>query len=76
MIVGMDAHQPRAILVERNPDGSLTKETLQRALKALKKRLCVSEFHQLSVWHGLSQQTRCRVYQPMFVSAHRRLFMK
>jgi diketogulonate reductase-like aldo/keto reductase len=42
MIVGMDAHQPRAILVERNPDGSLTKETLQRALKALKKRLKVS----------------------------------
>ena len=26
-------------LVERNPDGTLTKETLQRAMKALKKRL-------------------------------------
>ncbi len=26
-------------LIERNPDGSFTKETLQRAVKALKKRL-------------------------------------
>jgi hypothetical protein len=26
-------------LVERNPDGSFTKETLQRAMKALKKRM-------------------------------------
>lgn len=26
-------------LIERNPDGTLTKETLQRAVKALKKRL-------------------------------------
>ena len=26
-------------LIERNPDGSLTKETLQRAMKALKKRM-------------------------------------
>lgn len=26
-------------LVERNPDGTFTKETLQRAMKALKKRL-------------------------------------
>ncbi len=31
--------QPNPNLVERNPDGSLTKETLQRAMKALKKRL-------------------------------------
>ena len=31
--------QPEPILVERNPDGSFTKETLQRAMKALKKRL-------------------------------------
>jgi hypothetical protein len=26
-------------LIERHPDGSLTKETLQRAMKALKKRM-------------------------------------
>lgn len=26
-------------IVERNPDGTFTKETLQRAMKALKKRL-------------------------------------
>lgn len=32
---------PNPNLVERNPDGSLTKETLQRAMKALKKRLKV-----------------------------------
>jgi hypothetical protein len=31
--------QPNPNLVERNPDGSLTKETLQRAMKAFKKRL-------------------------------------
>lgn len=40
----MDAHkpgQPNPNLVERNPDGSFTKETLQRAMKALKKRLKV-----------------------------------
>jgi len=29
----------RPNLIERNPDGSLTKETLHRAIKALKKRL-------------------------------------
>ena len=29
-------------LIERNADGSFTKETLQRALKALKKRLKVT----------------------------------
>ncbi|MCU0863847.1 MAG: hypothetical protein MUC36_08655 [Planctomycetes bacterium] len=29
-------------LVERNPDGTFTKETLQRAMKALKKRLKVT----------------------------------
>jgi hypothetical protein len=34
-----DPHRPAANLVERNPDGSLTKETLQRAMKAFKKRL-------------------------------------
>jgi hypothetical protein len=30
---------PREALIERNPDGSFTKETLQRAMKALKKRM-------------------------------------
>lgn len=34
--------QPNAFLVERGPDGSFTKETLQRAMKALKKRLKVT----------------------------------
>jgi len=34
--------QPNPNLVERNPDGSFTKETLQRAMKALKKRLKVT----------------------------------
>lgn len=29
-------------LIERNPDGSFTKETLTRAMKALKKRLKVT----------------------------------
>ena len=33
--------QPNPNIVERNPDGSFTKETLQRAMKALKKRLKV-----------------------------------
>ena len=32
----------RPDLVERNPDGTFTKETLQRAMKALKKRLKVT----------------------------------
>ncbi len=32
-------HSPRADLVERNEDGSLTKETIKRAMKALRKRL-------------------------------------
>lgn len=38
---GMDHKpgQPNPSLVERNPDGTFTKETLQRAMKALKKRL-------------------------------------
>jgi hypothetical protein len=36
------SHQPNLNLVERNPDGSFTKETLQRAMKALKKRLKVA----------------------------------
>lgn len=31
--------EPNPNLVERNPDGTFTKETLQRAMKALKKRL-------------------------------------
>jgi hypothetical protein len=30
---------PRPDLVQRNPDGTFTKETLQRAMKALRKRL-------------------------------------
>ena len=30
---------PRPELVQRNPDGTFTKETLKRAMKALKKRL-------------------------------------
>ena len=32
-----DAEPPN--IIERNPDGTFTKETLQRAVKALKKRL-------------------------------------
>lgn len=35
-----DSNPPN--LVERNPDGTFTKETLQRAMKALKKRLKVT----------------------------------
>jgi hypothetical protein len=39
----MPAMQPgdsdKSKLVERNPDGTFTKETLQRALKALRKRI-------------------------------------
>ena len=35
----MDNPRPEPQIVERNPDGSFTKETLQRAIKALKKRL-------------------------------------
>ncbi|MEZ5967035.1 MAG: hypothetical protein R3F56_24570 [Planctomycetota bacterium] len=31
--------EPRPDLVQRNPDGTFTKETLQRAMKALRKRL-------------------------------------
>ena len=45
MIAGMEPHkpgQPNPNLVERKPDGSFTKETLQRAMKALKKRLKVA----------------------------------
>jgi hypothetical protein len=38
-----DAHMnpadPEPGIVERNPDGTFTKETLQRAMKALKKRM-------------------------------------
>jgi hypothetical protein len=32
-------HERRADLVERNPDGSLTSETLKRAMKAFRRRL-------------------------------------
>lgn len=35
----MSSDQPSSQLIERNPDGTLTKETLLRAVKALKKRL-------------------------------------
>lgn len=37
----MNENQPRpqGQIVERNPDGSFTKETYQRAIKAFKKRL-------------------------------------
>ena len=32
-------HTPRSDLVDRNEDGSLTKETIKRAMKAFRKRL-------------------------------------
>lgn len=35
----MSSHQSRADIVQRNPDGTFTKETLKRAIKAFKKRL-------------------------------------
>lgn len=35
-------------LVEKNPDGTFTKETLQRAMKALKKRLKVTRLDDMS----------------------------
>ena len=35
----MDTHDEPKNLVERNPDGTFTKETLLRAMKALKKRI-------------------------------------
>ncbi len=35
----MSDHAPRQDLVERNPDGTLTKETMKRAMKAFRKRL-------------------------------------
>ena len=38
----MNEPRPEPTLVERNPDGSFTKETLQRAMKALKKRFKVT----------------------------------
>lgn len=34
-----DSNKAPRQLVERNPDGSLTKETLKRAMKAFRKRL-------------------------------------
>ena len=37
----MEPREP-AYLIERNPDGTFTKETLTRAMKALKKRLKVT----------------------------------
>lgn len=40
MIQGMQPPEPGAgDIVQRNDDGTFTKETLQRAMKALKKRL-------------------------------------
>jgi hypothetical protein len=38
-----DPHRPAPNLVERNPDGTLTKETLTRAMKAFKKRLKLAQ---------------------------------
>jgi hypothetical protein len=35
----MNPDAPEPNIVERNPDGTFTKETLQRAMKALKKRM-------------------------------------
>ena len=37
-----DAGQPGRNIVERNPDGTFTKETFKRAMKALRKRLKVT----------------------------------
>ena len=34
--------EPRPNIVERNPDGTFTKETLTRAMKALRKRIKVT----------------------------------
>jgi hypothetical protein len=41
MMTGMEPRDP-ADLIQRNPDGTFTKETLTRAMKALKKRLKVT----------------------------------
>jgi hypothetical protein len=41
-VVPQQPENPNPNLVERNPDGSFTKETLQRAMKALKRRLKVT----------------------------------
>ena len=38
-VVPPEPGQPNPNLVERNPDGSFTKETLHRAIKAFKRRL-------------------------------------
>ena len=37
-----DPGQPNPNLVEKNPDGTFTKETFKRAMKALRKRLKVT----------------------------------
>lgn len=36
-------NESRPDLIQRNPDGSLTKETLQRAMKAFRKRLKLAQ---------------------------------
>jgi hypothetical protein len=50
--------QPNANLIERNPDGSLTKETLTRAMKALKKRLKVTRLDDESRIGGRDGMTK------------------
>ena len=37
-----DPGQPNPNIVEKNPDGTFTKETFKRAMKALRKRLKVT----------------------------------
>lgn len=43
-----DRSRSKGELVERNPDGSLTKETLKRAMKAFRKRLKLARLDQES----------------------------
>ncbi len=50
-------HEPGNI-IERNPDGTFTKETLQRAVKALKKRMKVTRLDDESKIGGHDGMTR------------------
>ena len=44
----MEPHRPKGELVERNADGTLSKETLKRAMKALRRRLKLSRLDEES----------------------------
>ena len=52
MAMNSDSAHPRTDLVQRNEDGTLTKETVKRAMKAFRKRLKITRLDDESKLRG------------------------